>query len=243
MVAENNKKTNDEERTKSLEIIKVDEKEEKVVKPSDKKRKSLEIIKLRVPFDAKTREETEARRKRKQEDTNVQGKRRWEDYKIEIKHCQEKKDLLKRREKEDREVMKKRRVEDEEFLRMKREESAAALARFTLLPDDVKMMVLLHFPPTTLLALQLPAYLLKGVLLPEVSRGEGSRGEGRPRAGWVAKLRCSGFRWANLKELQQLAEQAGLKVPQCPNAAHPFLKPFHTCSPYCYSRWVDNSAL
>ena len=171
MVAENNKKPNDEERTKSLEIIKVDEKEEKVVKSRDKKRKGLEIIKLRVPFDAKTREETEARRKRKQEDTNVQGKRRWEDYKIEIKHCQEKKDLLKRREKEDRELMKKRRVEDEEFLRMKREESDAALTRFTLLPDDVKMMVLLHFPPTTLLALQLPAYLLKGVLLPEVGHG------------------------------------------------------------------------
>ena len=40
MVAENNKKPNDEERTKSLEIIKGDEKEEKVVKPRDKKQEA-----------------------------------------------------------------------------------------------------------------------------------------------------------------------------------------------------------
>jgi len=237
LVAESNKRPN-EIKKRLLEIAQVEEKKRKVVKPDDEKKRGLEIIKLRVPFDAKTREESEARRKRKEEDTNIQGRRRWEDYKIQIKHCQEKKELLKIREKEDLELMKKRRVEDEEFLRMKREESDAALVQFAMLPDDVKMMVLLHFPPTTLLALQLPAHLLRGVLLPEVPRGPGGL-----RAGWVANLRRSGFRWATLKELQQLAEQAGLKVPQCPNAAHPFLRPFHTCSPYCYARWVDSSAL
>ena len=150
-------------------------------------------------FETRSPEEDEALRSWKDEDSKIYCKRRTEDF-----------SLYRKRLVEDEKLANLRKKEKEKYLTLRHEQEVAdsALEKFTLLPDEVKMMILLHSPPATLLALQLPAHILRGVLLPEVNRGQLGQH-------WVTKLRRSAFSWSNPVELQELAEQAGLEMPPC----------------------------